>query len=570
MIKYLFIISIIFVSSLVAQSITFHVDYLLAGPSNANWMFEFDDVGYNTNDGNPYTPSGNNLQNNYAYRHFTWASNRSTSICNEEQLNVLPNVDNVKLKLYGFTLISFKHINTVNPDANWATFGQAGDKRIYLDGVGEIYVNNQLKFRAVNCLLTVTIPYPTAQQCNNLYMRNGFQNDIGTGLAVTGYGRGTIDVNSSDNLWVDELDHNNTGQVEFDLSTISSIVQSTYGYFDFDIQVIPSDVEEVIGFRQIPFFESTTVDISECDVSFLFNSVTAKDDTLRHVYANKIKTSPTGTLPTGIENICEQFYWELGTNLVSFDADVTFDISEIIGVTNPADLRILKRETHDSNWIVWSDYELVSSTLIKAKNVTSFSEFGIGSVSSNNPFPVELTSFEANVINNDVTLTWETATELNNYGFEIERKNENKDWEKIGFIEGNGSSNSKKYYFYSDKNLAYGKYLYRLKQIDNNGNFQFSNQVELEITTLSFKVNQNYPNPFNPNTTISFSLPCKEYVTLKIYDNLGKEIATLVNEELNKGNYEATWDASLYSSGIYFYRLTAGGFSKTLKMLLLK
>jgi hypothetical protein len=109
-----------------------------------------------------------------------------------------------------------------------------------------------------------------------------------------------------------------------------------------------------------------------------------------------------------------------------------------------------------------------------------------------------------------------------------------------------------------------------LKQVDNDGKFEYSKQVESEIINLNFSVSQNYPNPFNPITTISFSLPTKELVNLKIYDSLGKEITTLVNEELSKGAYEKTWDASLYGSGVYYYRLTAGGFSKTCKMLLVK
>ncbi len=579
--KYLLIAAMLVVSSIWGQSITFHVDDLAAGPANASWMFEFDDAPtYNIHDDNPFTISPDPLDlvyNNFAYRRFTWANasdghghGPSSSSCTEEQLNSLPSTNNVTLKLYGFTLKSFKHINTTNANANWAIAGQAGDKRIYTGGIGEIYVGVELKFRVTNCRLTVVTPYPTAQQCSNNYGLLNFQDDIGTGLAVTGAGMGTIDKDASDNNWEAELDPNNTGQIKYNLSTISNVIQGYYGYFDFDIQVLPTNFQEIIGAREIPLAEATTVSISESDVSFLFDTFTAKDDTLRGVYANQIKTAPGGTLPEGITNISNQFYWELGTTLKTYDVDVTFDISELTGITNANDLRILKRETSDANWMVWSDYTLVNSTSIRANNLTSFSEFAIGSVGSNNPLPVELTSFEANVINKDVTLTWETATELNNYGFEIERKKGNEDWIKIDFVPGSGNSNIIKNYVYVDKNLTFGKYLYRLKQIDNDGEFEYSNQVESEIINLSFNISQNYPNPFNPNTTISFSLPAKELVTLKIYDGLGKEITTLVNEELNTGTYEKVWDASLYGSGVYFYRFTAGGYSKTCKMLLVK
>lgn len=580
--KYLLIIALFFVTNIWGQtSITFHVNDLLAGPANANWMFEFDDPGYrpygfSVHDDNPFTQGPNILFNNFAYRIFTWTNSTkngygpSSSTCLDEMLTSLPATTNVTLKLYNFTLRSFKHLNTTNPNNNWAILGEAGDKRIYTDGIGEIYVGGALKFRVTNCRLTVVTPYPTAQQCRDDYHLAGFQNNIGTGLAVTGAGMGTIDKAASDDNWEAELDPNNTGQVKYDLYTISNVIQDYYGYFDFNIEVMPKTFQEIIGAREIPLLEATNVDIPESDISFAFESFTTVNDTLRGVYANQIKTAPGGTLPDGITNISNQFYWELGTTLKTFDVDVTFDISEITGVSNANDLRILKRETSDANWTVWNDYTLVNSTSIRANNLTSFSEFAIGSVGSNNPLPVELTSFEANVTNNDVTLTWETATELNNFGFEVERKKENEDWKKIGFIEGNGNSNSIKNYFYIDKNLVYGKYLYRLKQVDNDGKFEYSNQVESEIINLNFNVSQNYPNPFNPITTISFSLPTKEVVTLKIYDSLGKEITTLVNEELSKGAYEKTWDASLYGSGVYYYRLTAGGFSKTCKMLLVK
>lgn len=583
--KYLLIIALFFVTNIWGQNnISFKVYNLLAGPAKGNWMFEFDDANYRTDDENPYTQGGVLLVNNFAYKKFTWSDyvnwKRTSTYCAFYNLpNILDDTSTIKLKLYNFNLAAFKHVNTVNPNNAWNDLvsRDAGDQRIYSDGIGEIYVNNNLVLKVNNCRLTVKTPYPTAAQSDNILAQfipgysSHFAKDIGTGEAVTGNGWGTIVTEESNPNWITALDPNGTGQVKYTLSTISSIIQTNYGFFNFDILVEPTTHQEIIESINILDLKTTDVSFIKTGITTSFTNPLFFDDTLRYVFTSKIKTNPGGSNPIGISNIYDGYYWQLGTNFTQYDfVNVTFEISDIPGINNLSDLRVLRRSEEGAGWEILNTTKSSKGTVLQISNLTSLGEFAIGSVGSNNPLPVELTSFEANVTNNDVTLTWETATELNNFGFEVERKKENEDWKKIGFIEGNGNSNSIKNYLYIDKNLAYGKYLYRLKQVDNDGKFEYSNQVESEIINLNFNVSQNYPNPFNPITTISFSLPTKEVVTLKIYDSLGKEITTLVNEELSKGVYEKTWDASLYGSGVYYYRITAGGFSKTCKMLLVK
>ena len=199
------------------------------------------------------------------------------------------------------------------------------------------------------------------------------------------------------------------------------------------------------------------------------------------------------------------------------------------------------------------------------------------------PFPVELTSFTANVSGSNVKLNWETATEINNYGFEIERAAENSEWQKIGFVEGAGNSNSPKKYSFTDNVGKSGSYSYRLKQIDVNGDYKYSQIVEVSVgLPTKFELKQNYPNPFNPTTTIKYSIPsviarseatrqsAGMLVQLKVYDMLGREVATLVNREQTPGNYAVEFDASRFSSGVYFYTLKAGEFTSTKKMILMK
>jgi len=186
--------------------------------------------------------------------------------------------------------------------------------------------------------------------------------------------------------------------------------------------------------------------------------------------------------------------------------------------------------------------------------------------------PVELISFIALVDLNNVTLTWSTATETNNRGFEIERKSADYNWEKIGFVNGNGTTTNISSYSYQDRNTVSGKYYYRLKQLDYDGSFSYSNEIEVDVNQLptEFALHQNYPNPFNPVTTISYQLSAASNISLQLFDVLGNEVATLVNEPKEAGVYKVEFDASKLSSGVYFYKLQAGEFSFVKKLILTK
>ena len=191
--------------------------------------------------------------------------------------------------------------------------------------------------------------------------------------------------------------------------------------------------------------------------------------------------------------------------------------------------------------------------------------------------PVELTSFTASKENNLVTLNWQTATELNNNGFYIERGSErdaegNIIFNRLGFVKGNGSSTISHSYSFTDKLNSMGKYYYRLKQIDNNGTFKYSNDVEVNYTQYikGYSLEQNYPNPFNPSTTINFTLAQSGQMTLKVYDLLGREVKTLVNGFITAGNHSVQLNGNDLVSGVYIYKITAGSFSATKKLTLLK
>lgn len=194
------------------------------------------------------------------------------------------------------------------------------------------------------------------------------------------------------------------------------------------------------------------------------------------------------------------------------------------------------------------------------------------------PHPVELASFSASVDRNDVILSWTTAGEINNSGFDIERKlSVSGDWAIVGNVKGNGTVDKYMYYTYEDKSLQTGRYNYRLKQIDLNGNFEYFLLTEEILVGIPTKYNlsQNYPNPFNPMTRIDYDLPYDGKVSIVLYDILGREAAKLVNEVKSAGYYYLDFNASNLSSGPYFYKITAEAngrttFEETKRMMLVK
>lgn len=196
--------------------------------------------------------------------------------------------------------------------------------------------------------------------------------------------------------------------------------------------------------------------------------------------------------------------------------------------------------------------------------------------------PVELTSFTASYHSSYVKLDWTTATETNNQGFEVEKcktknANEIKNWEKIGFVNGNGTTTLQNDYSFIDRNVvSAGKYFYRLKQVDFDGKFNYSNEVEIDITApKSYNLAQNFPNPFNPVTSIQFAVPVAANVSITLFNSLGQQVMELVNRDFNAGLHYVDVDASSLSSGVYHYKIEANGsdgskYVSFKKMVLLK
>jgi hypothetical protein len=196
--------------------------------------------------------------------------------------------------------------------------------------------------------------------------------------------------------------------------------------------------------------------------------------------------------------------------------------------------------------------------------------------------PVELSSFVAKYLNDKIELNWVTKTEINNYGFNIERRVNESEWNSIGFVEGHGTSTSPNEYSFTDKDVYTkgNKFQYRLKQIDNDGSFEYSDIVEVEVVPTQFELSQNYPNPFNPNTTIRFSLPKETQLKINIYNMLGELVNTIADGTYEAGYHKVTFsteggsasggNSSPLPSGAYIYRIESPDYVQVKKMILIK
>ncbi len=194
--------------------------------------------------------------------------------------------------------------------------------------------------------------------------------------------------------------------------------------------------------------------------------------------------------------------------------------------------------------------------------------------------PIQLASFSASVVGSAVRLDWVTISEVNNFGFYVERSSNSSSFERLpnSFVAGNGTTNDPQTYSFTDRNPLASNAFYRLQQIDLDGTVHYTEPVSVSGVTsvgdaeipVAYVLKQNYPNPFNPSTKIEFSIPNGSFVSLKVFDMLGQEVATLVSEELRQGTYAKTFVGDGLSSGVYLYKLSAGSFSETKKFVLSK
>ncbi|MBN8706763.1 MAG: T9SS type A sorting domain-containing protein [Bacteroidetes bacterium] len=280
-----------------------------------------------------------------------------------------------------------------------------------------------------------------------------------------------------------------------------------------------------------------------------------------------------GILPDGVTAFSSDKFWSIShSGLTSFIYSITLDLTGISGITDFESLKILKRADATSQWQDVSQAPINATVIyhepfITVYGLNSFSDFAVGS-NEENTLPVELSAFTGQISGGKVVLNWSTATETNNYGWEIQRQEDRsqksedipstgsgtKNWETIGFVAGKGTTTESHSYSFLSPVTSH-KSLFRLKQTDLDGKFEYSRILSIEPLPQNFELSGNYPNPFNPSTSIKFSLPEKGNVTLRVYSVLGQLVETRILSNLEAGVQLVPFLGSGLASGHYFYQL---------------
>jgi hypothetical protein len=411
---------------------------------------------------------------------------------------------------------------------------------------------------------------------NNIFANHSFS--FGDGRAI--YTLSSINVsyncfyeNSSSNVNVvstNELSSSpnfiDAASDNFTLSSLSSCING-----GDPASSVPAGGEPIIDIGAIEYIASSSVTVNDVDDSFTGNfssgqafAIASTSGTVNYTAQFYLDNPPNSNSKPNVGR-----YWDISATGDSkirlyypLSARSTFTGSPTIFHYNGTSWEVIPTNPEQLEG---------TSYFVESTNpISSWSNFTVGD--SNDPLPVELIAFFAQITENKVLLSWQTATEVNNYGFEVERKTDLVDnWENIGFVDGHGNSNSVKDYSFVDDNPLGSELSYRLKQIDTDGSFEYSEIVTVTSELpLEYKLSQNYPNPFNPSTVIEFAIPTSGNVSLKVFNSLGEEVAELVNSKMIAGYHSVNFNATNLSSGIYFYRISASSYTKTNKMLLIK
>jgi hypothetical protein len=292
------------------------------------------------------------------------------------------------------------------------------------------------------------------------------------------------------------------------------------------------------------------------------------------VATNLTATNPGNTVIT--PNVIYQDYW-FSTAYTGNDKNGVASYSIKIDISSFSDIStiyIMRRADMTAPWVCLNT--TLSGSYLMATGLSGFYDFVLAGDSTSQALPVELSSFTAVVNQRNVRLDWTSSSESNNAGFDIERSSSEGVWSAEGHVAGNGTTSASVNYTFTDRNVNAGKYNYRLKQIDFNGNYEYFNLTNEVIVGVpeKYSLSQNYPNPFNPSTKINYDIPFDSKVSIRIFDISGKEVSALVNSNLTAGFYTSEFNASGMSSGVYFYTITAqsgvNSYTATKKMILVK
>ncbi len=362
---------------------------------------------------------------NFLHGHRHWVSRTgyeftapaTQSYMVSEDTNILTSADQVKFTFgenngFGgnFFLANFQHINTVNPQMPWDILGQAGDYRIYTGGICSLMVRNtaggyESAMRLTNCYFDMTVPYPSP---------------VGSGAPMAASGWGQIDLANSWPSWINEFNNGNN-QVEFDFTSMSPVVQDNWGFYNNTLIIRSSTRDMVVDIVQPTpgIFHYDRVEIVDLILDINYNGFSNPTIPVSY-FLNRINETPPGYFPPFIDNVFNSWYWSVGTNADTFSVDVTFDLADVVGIQNPANLVIANKLVNSENWNIYTPVIVSTNPLrIKLPNRTQLGHFAIASIGGNtfNLLPPALSNITVtqDVGQSTVTINWQDVPDANFY-----------------------------------------------------------------------------------------------------------------------------------------------------------
>lgn len=552
-------------------------------PDGTPWMFDSDDPGYpNKRDGNPFTYSDvwGYQHHNHAYYNFysptvPWDPPFPySSSCTAENLDFIEGTSGFDIRFDQFELVSFQHVNAMNPGAAWNTLGEAGDKRIYINGISNIYHNGSLVLSVKDCVIEVLVHYPNAEQMRQFLGTVHWQNDVGSGQPTQASGWGIVDVENSDPDWVAVFADPNVGnRVDFIMTSMNNTAQYEYGYFSFDLEILPAAhaiqqaVEEVL----LP----GPVDFDPLDVEFVFYTLDpgGPGNDLGDLLLLLVEESPDGVFPEETQAIYGQ-YWQLGTTLEAFSTDITFTVD---GFGDSSFWQVLRRGEGEGSWQIWNDITILDANRIRANNVNAFSDWAIGST-SDDTLPVVLSSFTAvPTAQMAVKLNWTTQSEAQMAGFCIFRSSSDQLTNALqisNLISATNTSLTQNYEYIDMEVYPNSTYYYWLQQSEITGECSFHGPITVYVSAdgegegspdlvLNTAIRRIFPNP-SASPTIDVSLAKDSQLQISVYNLRGQLIRKVFEGNKSEGIHYIHWDGrdsagTTCASGVYFVALKTDG-----------
>ncbi len=552
-------------------------------PPGTPWMFDADDPIFPwLHDGNPFTYSNNAVYqfHNHAYYNFYSTTDSwddafpYSSSCTAENLDFIEGTSGFDIRFDQYELVAFQHINAMNPGAAWNTLGEAGDKRIYVNGISNIYHNGSLVLSIKDCVIEVLVHYPDAVQMRQVLGAANWQNDVGSGQGTQASGWGIVDVVNSDLDWVAVFADPNVGnRVDFTMTSVDNTVQYEYGYFSFDLDINPAAhaiqqaVEEVL----LP----GPVVCEPLDIEFDFHSVDlgGPDNNLGDLLLLVVEESPDGVFPEETEAVYAQ-YWQLGTTLEAFSTDITFSVE---GFGDSSFWQVLRRGEGEGSWQIWNDITILDANRIRANNVNAFSDWAIGST-SDDTLPVVLSSFTAvPTAQTAVELKWTTQSESQMAGFRIFRAQADdlvSAMQISNLIFATNTSQPSHYGFVDIEVYPGNTYNYWLQSSEITGECSFHGPISVYVSptgqddgspdlNLECAIRRVFPNP-SSSPTIDVSLAKEAQLQIAVYNLRGQLIRKVFEGSKNVGIHYLHWDGrnasgKLCPSGVYLVEMKLDG-----------